>query len=178
MNAGGSSTDRRPDPDPGGRRRPKAALFLVACGLAGLAPHTLAPGLRLLPASLLALVLGGHGLVTVVRGLRSLPAGPAGDPLTPASAPPPAPPAPQEAAAVDVVVAARDEQAVIARLVERVGALQWPENLLRLWVIDDGSVIEPVVAGATAGAAANDPTASREAVRARSPRRRDEGAIS
>jgi 1,2-diacylglycerol 3-beta-glucosyltransferase len=139
MNAGGSSTDRRPDPDPGGRRRPKAALFLVACGLAGLAPHTLAPGLRLLPASLLALVLGGHGLVTVVRGLRSLPAGPAGDPLPPASAPPPAPPAPQEAAAVDVVVAARDEQAVIARLVERVGALQWPENLLRLWVIDDGS---------------------------------------
>ncbi|MFM7266232.1 MAG: glycosyltransferase [Cyanobium sp.] len=130
MNAGGSSTDRRPDPDPGGRRRAKAALFLMACGLAGLAPHTLAPGLRLLPASLLALVLGGHGLVTVVRGLRSLPAA---APEPPASHPAPA------AAPVDVVVAARDEQAVIARLVERVGALHWPQDQLRLWVIDDGS---------------------------------------
>jgi 1,2-diacylglycerol 3-beta-glucosyltransferase len=40
---------------------------------------------------------------------------------------------------VEVVVAARDEQAVIARLVERVTALRWPAEQLRLWVIDDGS---------------------------------------
>jgi 1,2-diacylglycerol 3-beta-glucosyltransferase len=41
--------------------------------------------------------------------------------------------------AVDVVVAARDEEAVIARLVERVLRLRWPTEQLRLWVIDDGS---------------------------------------
>jgi 1,2-diacylglycerol 3-beta-glucosyltransferase len=134
MNAGGSSTERRPDP--GVRRRPKAALLLLLCGVAGLAPHTLAPGLRLLPAGLLAVVLGGHGLLTVLRGLRSVAPGPAPGADTEAS--PPATVA-QIAAAVDVVVAARDEQAVIARLVERVCALRWPEGQLRLWVIDDGS---------------------------------------
>jgi 1,2-diacylglycerol 3-beta-glucosyltransferase len=40
---------------------------------------------------------------------------------------------------VDVVVAARDEEAVIARLVERVLGVRWPTEQLRLWVIDDGS---------------------------------------
>ena len=132
--AGGSSTERRPDP--GVRRRPKAALFLLACGLAGLAPHALAPGLRLLPAGVLAVVLGGHGLLTVLRGLASVASGPASASETDAS--PPATPS-QVASPVDVVVAARDEQAVIARLVERVFALRWPEGQLRLWVIDDGS---------------------------------------
>jgi 1,2-diacylglycerol 3-beta-glucosyltransferase len=40
---------------------------------------------------------------------------------------------------VDVVVAARDEQAVIGRLVERIAQLRYPEGQLRLWVIDDAS---------------------------------------
>jgi 1,2-diacylglycerol 3-beta-glucosyltransferase len=41
--------------------------------------------------------------------------------------------------AVDLVVAARDEQAVIGRLVERLAELTYPAEQLRLWVIDDGS---------------------------------------
>lgn len=122
MNAGGSNPDRR---------RLKAALFLLACAAAGLSPHALAPTLRLLPGGLLAGVLGGHGLLTVLRGLRSpLPSAGA---LESSAAGAVAPPA------IDVVVAARDEQAVIARLVGRVAALHWPEGALRLWVIDDGS---------------------------------------
>jgi 1,2-diacylglycerol 3-beta-glucosyltransferase len=40
---------------------------------------------------------------------------------------------------VDVVVAARDEEAVISTLVERVLRLRWPADQLRLWVVDDGS---------------------------------------
>jgi 1,2-diacylglycerol 3-beta-glucosyltransferase len=40
---------------------------------------------------------------------------------------------------VDIVVAARDEQAVIGRLVEGIAALRWPAGRLTLWVIDDGS---------------------------------------
>jgi 1,2-diacylglycerol 3-beta-glucosyltransferase len=125
MNAGGHVTDRR---------RPRAALFLIVCTVAGVAPHALGP-LRLLPASLLALLLGGFGLRTVLRGLRAA-ASASGE----NSAPPTAPPiASDGTAAVDVVVAARDEQAVIARLVERVLALRWPTESLRLWVIDDGS---------------------------------------
>ena len=42
-------------------------------------------------------------------------------------------------ALVDVVVAARDEQAVIARLVDTITGLRWPVGRLRLWVVDDGS---------------------------------------
>jgi 1,2-diacylglycerol 3-beta-glucosyltransferase len=40
---------------------------------------------------------------------------------------------------VDLVVAARDEEAVIGRLVERLAELDYPAEQLRLWVIDDGS---------------------------------------
>ena len=127
MNAGGSSTDRR---------RLKAALFLVGCAVAGMAPHALGPATRLLPGGILAVLLGGHGLLTVLRGLASpLPDATLGTATAPAGSEPGASASP----AIDVVVAARDEQAVIARLVERVAALRWPEGRLRLWVIDDGS---------------------------------------
>jgi 1,2-diacylglycerol 3-beta-glucosyltransferase len=40
---------------------------------------------------------------------------------------------------VDVVVAARDEQAVITRLVEGIARLHYPEGQLNLWVVDDAS---------------------------------------
>ena len=155
---GGSSDDRR---------RPKAALFLLACGVAGVLPHGLGPLGRLLPALGLAGLLGVYVVRTVflrplgapafttaaldepsaapldrvpvqpsARGVDSEPGaiaasatGSAGEPI-----PLPGPPPP-----VDVVVAARDEEAVIARLVERVLGLRWPTEQLRLWVIDDGS---------------------------------------
>jgi 1,2-diacylglycerol 3-beta-glucosyltransferase len=40
---------------------------------------------------------------------------------------------------VDVVVAARDEEAVVARLMERLGALRYPAEQLTTWIVDDGS---------------------------------------
>jgi 1,2-diacylglycerol 3-beta-glucosyltransferase len=122
------------------RRRGKSALFLAACGVAGLGPHWLEPGLRLVPASALALLLGGYSIRTVLvpalsrtRGGVGMAAnpGPAAQLAGSASADP--------APAVDVVVAARDEQAVIARLVEGIARLRYPREALRLWVIDDGS---------------------------------------
>ena len=157
---GGSSDDRR---------RPKAALFLLACGVAGVLPHGLGPLGRLLPALGLAGLLGAYVVRTVF--LRPAAAGGVGGaaPLAPSrepgvlaeSAPLAGPtanalesPAPvasgsapsagfpaalEPAPAVDVVVAARDEEAVIARLVQRVLGLRWPTEQLRLWVIDDGS---------------------------------------
>jgi 1,2-diacylglycerol 3-beta-glucosyltransferase len=90
----------------------------------------------LAPAITLALLLGGYTLRTVL--LRAF--GPASSLADPAVTPPegeavamaPLPP-------VDVVVAARDEQAVIGRLVERIAQLRYPEGQLRLWVIDDAS---------------------------------------
>jgi 1,2-diacylglycerol 3-beta-glucosyltransferase len=121
MAAGGSDSDRR---------RAKAALFLACCGLAGIAPHWLPPGRSLVPAITLATLLGGYSLRTVLwQAFRT---GPIQD----------TPPAPSTEALpfVDVVVAARDEQAVIVRLVERIAALRWPVGQMALWVVDDGSV--------------------------------------
>lgn len=118
MAAGGSESDRR---------RAKAALFLACCGLVGIAPHWLPPGRSLLPAITLATLLGGYSLRTVL--LQAFRRNPIDMPV----------PAPVTPAAVDVVVAARDEQAVIVRLVDRIAALRWPEGQLTLWVVDDGS---------------------------------------
>jgi 1,2-diacylglycerol 3-beta-glucosyltransferase len=127
MAANGSATQHR---------RGKSALFLAVCGVAGLGPHWLEPGLRLVPASALALLLGGYSMHTVLLPALSRHR----PPLLAAPAPAPADAAAGAAPpAVDVVVAARDEQAVIGRLVERVAQLRYPSDALRLWVIDDGS---------------------------------------
>jgi 1,2-diacylglycerol 3-beta-glucosyltransferase len=149
---GGSSDDRR---------RPRAALFLLVCGLAGILPHTLGPLGRLLPNLGLAGLLGAYAVRTVffrppggaVFTTEASAGGVAAFSGTVQSETPGVSPADQPRAdgaglspdlpgplpAVDVVVAARDEEAVIARLVERVLRLQWPTEQLRLWVIDDGS---------------------------------------
>ena len=117
------------------RRRLKSALFVGCCGLAGVAPHLAPAPANLLPAISLALLLGGYSLRTVVLPLlrqaiknRSGAESPATPPAPLASLP-----------SVDVVVAARDEQAVISRLVEGLAQLDYPNELLTLWVIDDGS---------------------------------------
>ncbi len=116
-------------------RRGKTALFLLCCGCAGFAPHWLEPPRNILPAAGLTLLLGAYVVRTVLAQLRR--ADPGGG--TPGAAQAPAAfsgPWP----AVDVVVAARDEQAVITRLVQRVAALRYPAGALRLWVVDDGSL--------------------------------------
>jgi 1,2-diacylglycerol 3-beta-glucosyltransferase len=109
----------------GDHRRVKSAAFLFACGCAGAAPHWLDPARSLWPAISLALMLGGYGLRTVLEGepSRRLPAGTPGDLPT-----------------LDVVVAARDEESVVTRLVERLTALRYPSGRLSTWVIDDGSL--------------------------------------
>ena len=124
-----------PLPTAHGRRRLKSALFVGCCGLAGVAPHLAPAPANLLPAISLSLLLGGYSLRTVVLPLlrqavksRSGGESPAAPPAPLASLP-----------SVDVVVAARDEQAVITRLVERLALLDYPNELLTLWVIDDGS---------------------------------------
>ncbi len=137
----GSATEHLPtsSPPPSAtqRRRGKSALFLAACGVAGLGPHWLEPGLRLAPASALALLLGGYSIRTVLvpalsrsrAAVAALGPGPGAEGYPAGETPSP----------VDVVVAARDEQAVIGRLVQGIARLRYPAEALRLWVIDDGS---------------------------------------
>ena len=115
----------------GDHRRGKTALFLIACGWAGAAPHWLDAGRSLLPAITLAFVLGGYVLRTVLRGwgVASEEAEATALQLLADDAWP----------RVDVVVAARDEEAVVSRLVERLSALRYPEGKLVNWIVDDGS---------------------------------------
>ena len=118
----------------GDHRRGKTAFFLAACGWAGAAPHWLDPSRSLFPALTLAVLLGGYGLRTVLRressGDGSEPGLTVADPVEAANAALPT---------VDVVVAARDEEAVVTRLVERLSALRYPADRLSLCVVDDGS---------------------------------------
>ena len=136
--AGGSTADHPIGPRSGGapegagNRRIKAALFLLVCGVAGMAPHWLAPGRSLIPAIALALVLGTYCIRTVLLDPPSTQA------AAPVADPPGDPPDPS-LPSLDVVVAARDEQAVITRLVQRILSLRYPAGRLQLWVIDDGS---------------------------------------
>jgi len=87
----------------------------------------------LLPALGLAGLLGAYVVRTVFLRPEGAPA------FTSAGSAAELPPLAGSPPAVDVVVAARDEEAVIARLVERVLGVRWPTEQLRLWVIDDGS---------------------------------------
>ena len=113
----------------GAYRRGKTVLFLAACGWAGVAPHWIDPARGLLPGLTLALFLGGYGLRVVLRGSTYQ----------------------EETSALatkvdhgqlpklDLIVAARDEEAVVTRLVERLGRLRYTPGRLTTWVVDDGS---------------------------------------
>ena len=134
----GRATEQPDDQRPvsGGHRRLKASLFLLGCCAAGLAPHWLEPGRSLVPSIVLAVLLGGYSIRTVLLDPPTIAAPPeAADDTAAATAPGLAGDLP----AIDVVVAARDEQAVIRRLVERIASLRYPAGRLLLWVIDDGS---------------------------------------
>ncbi|MFM8974291.1 MAG: glycosyltransferase, partial [Vulcanococcus sp.] len=99
---------------------------------AGALPHALPAPQQLWPAIALTLLLGAYALRTVFLPLLSGP-DPASGELPEVTVPEGGWPA------VDLVVAARDEEAVIGRLVERLAALRYPAERLRFWVVDDGS---------------------------------------
>ena len=117
MAAGGTAT---------GARRLQASLFLLCCCGAAAAPHRLPASQAHWPATALTLLLGLYVLRAVflpaLRGAKA--EGPAVLEALPA---------------VDLVVAARDEEAVIGRLVERLAALSYPADRLKIWIVDDGS---------------------------------------
>ncbi|MCP9850263.1 glycosyltransferase family 2 protein [Cyanobium sp. Morenito 9A2] len=115
------------------RRRLKASLFLLACGAAGIAPHGLEGWRSLVPALSLTLLLGLHSLRTLVLAALRRRAETDGAPATTN------PDVEVAVPLVDVVVAARDEEAVIGRLVERIAQLRYPAGQLLLWIVDDGS---------------------------------------
>ena len=119
----------------GENRRGKTALFLLACAWAGMAPHMLDSSKAFLPSIILASYLGGYGLLTVLRNRNDLDAKnqqiyleEIKNSIHRSSLP-----------TIDILIAARDEETVISRLVERLAALQYPSEKLSIWIVDDGS---------------------------------------
>ena len=81
------------------------------------------------PAISLAMLLGGYGLRTVLSA--DLKRGDTAEAVEFDR---------ESLPSLDVVVAARDEEGVVTRLVERLTALRYPADRLTTWVIDDGSL--------------------------------------
>ena len=109
----------------GGRRR-KAALFAAISVLLGLLPHWLHGGPW--PAMVVAILLGRHIFPT------------AGRPSDSESPPTQELPSPTSSPLVDVLVAAKNEAAVIEQLVNNLLNLRYEKGQLQLWVVDDASV--------------------------------------
>jgi 1,2-diacylglycerol 3-beta-glucosyltransferase len=128
---------------PNDHRRGKAALYLLVCLISGALPHWLPEGSWGLALPLLAGLIAVYALRTISAGAREAQAvaamASADAALAPTDQQTDQPIQKPPTAGVDVVVAARDEEAVIGRLVERLTALRWPQALLRIWIIDDGS---------------------------------------
>ena len=116
----------------GENRRTKSILFLICCVFAGIFPHLIDPSKNLFPSIALALFLGGYGLQVVLRDRREnyqlLNKNIIQDKKFFETLP-----------KVDVLVAARDEENVIERLVSRLLLIEYPEEKISLWIIDDGS---------------------------------------
>ena len=116
----------------GENRRTKSMLFLICCVVAGISPHLLEPSKNLFPAITLAFVLGGYGLKVVLRDRRENHQSFNEDVIEEKEFLETLP-------KVDVLVAARDEENVIERLVSRLLSIEYPKEKISLWIIDDGS---------------------------------------
>ena len=109
-------------------RRLKSFIFLVSCMLIGVYPHFFSkkpPVFTIYVTSFVVLIYGVWVLSRNIKlsnnvcdnneFLNDIPT-------------------------LDILVAARDEQNVIARLVERLVSLDYPSEKLKIYIIDDGSV--------------------------------------
>jgi len=109
-------------------RRLKSFIFLVSCMLIGVYPHFFSkkpPVFAIYLTSFVVLIYGVWVLSKNIKlsnnvcdnneFLNDIPT-------------------------LDILVAARDEQNVIARLVERLVSLDYPSEKLKIYIIDDGSV--------------------------------------
>ena len=110
-------------------RRLKSFIFLVSCILIGVYPHFFSkkpPFLIIYSASLIVLV---YGIWVLSKNMKIFCSNFSDNQELSKNIP-----------TLDILVAARDEQNVIARLVERLFKLDYPSDKLKIHIIDDGSV--------------------------------------
>ena len=110
-------------------RRLKSFIFLSACFLVAFIPH--ANNIESLFNIILTLsfVIVIYGLIVISRNFKR------NNVLKTVSRRI----SNKELPVLDILVAARDEENVIARLVERLFSLDYPTNKLNIYIIDDGS---------------------------------------
>ncbi|AAQ00863.1 MULTISPECIES: glycosyltransferase [Prochlorococcus] len=115
----------------GGHRRSKAFLFLICCALAGSLPHCMKQPQSFFPALTLAFLLGIYAFRVVLRGRSNFKnlLTVSNDILE----------IDDDLPFVDVIVSARDEEAVVGKLVQRLAAMQYPKEKIQICIIDDGS---------------------------------------
>ena len=110
-------------------RRLKSFVFLISCILIGVYPHFFIkkpPVFLIYLTSLFVLIYG----IRVLSKNAKIPNNNNYDGRAFS----------ENAPTLDILVAARDEQNVIARLVERLVSLDYPSEKLKIYIIDDGSV--------------------------------------
>ena len=125
-----------------GRQR-KSIVFVITCLLLGVLPHWLRLGPW--PAVVVGLLMGRHIFPSArARMFDVLANGPEAathqdQGRDPADDTAPAAPLPADAPSIDLLVAAKNEVAVIERLVTNLLALRYRLNRLKVWIIDDAS---------------------------------------
>ena len=110
-------------------RRLKSFIFLISCILIGVYPHFFSkkpPVFLIYTTSLIVLI---YGIWVLSKNMKILSNNFSDSQELSNNIP-----------TLDVLVAARDEQNVIARLVERLFNLDYPSDKLKIHIIDDGSM--------------------------------------
>ena len=110
-------------------RRFKSFIFLISCILIGVYPHffTKKPPLFMIYGTSLVVLI--YGIWVLSKNMRIYSNEVNDSQKIPKNLP-----------TLDILVAARDEQNVIARLIERLFNLDYPSEKLNIYIIDDGSV--------------------------------------
>ena len=110
-------------------RRLKSFIFLSACFLVAFIPHAYNIENFFYIILTLSFVIVFYGLIVISRNFkRNNVLNTVGRRISN-----------KELPVLDILVAARDEENVIARLVERLFSLDYPSNKLNIYIIDDGS---------------------------------------
>nr|APP88217.1 glycosyl transferase, family 2 [Paulinella micropora] len=113
------------------RRRSKATLFLLLCSCAGVFPHYLHGWRSFVPTMVLCAILVVYSIYSIVWQVYANSRTPRNN--THSESYEEIPPR------IDIIVAARDEESVIIKLVNNLDQLYYPTDLLHFWIIDDGS---------------------------------------
>ena len=111
------------------KRRLKSLIFVVVCFLVAIVPHLFKIKNFFLITFFSSIVIALYGLTVISKNInREILSNTKGKQITEDKLP-----------VLDILVAARDEENVIARLVERLFNLDYPDNKLNVYIIDDGS---------------------------------------